>query len=63
MAAFSPGRARSGRAQDKPVPTPVWVPKPIAIAGYTPPQRPWIKLPELKAAHRGDAELARAAGR
>ena len=45
----------AARAQDKPLPTPVWVPKPIAIPGYTPPQRPWIKLPELKAAHRGDA--------
>jgi quercetin dioxygenase-like cupin family protein len=42
-------------AQDKPVPTAVWVPKPIALAGYTPPQRPWIKLPELKSAHRGEA--------
>jgi quercetin dioxygenase-like cupin family protein len=42
-------------AQDKPVPTAVWVPKPIALAGYTPPQRPWIKLPELRAAHRGEA--------
>jgi quercetin dioxygenase-like cupin family protein len=45
----------AARAQDKPVPTSVWVPKPLALPGYTPPQRPWIKLPELKAAHRGEA--------
>lgn len=43
------------RAQDKPVPTSVWVPKPAVLARYTPPQRPWIKLPDLKAAHRGEA--------
>jgi quercetin dioxygenase-like cupin family protein len=48
------GSALAG-AQDKPLPTAVWVPKPIALTGYTPPQRPWIKLPDLKAAHRGEA--------
>jgi quercetin dioxygenase-like cupin family protein len=42
-------------AQDKPVPTSVWVPKPMALKGYTPPQRPWIKLPDVKAAHLGEA--------
>jgi quercetin dioxygenase-like cupin family protein len=47
--------AAAAAAQDKPVPTAVWVPKPAALPGYTPPQRPWIKLPELKAAHRGEA--------
>ena len=55
MLTFSLAGPAAVRAQDKPVPTPVWVPKPIAIPGYTPPQRPWIKLPELKAAHRGHA--------
>jgi quercetin dioxygenase-like cupin family protein len=45
----------AARAQDKPVPTSVWVPKPLALPGYTPPQRPWIKLPELKAVHRREA--------
>jgi quercetin dioxygenase-like cupin family protein len=42
-------------AQDKPVPTSVWVPKPVALPGYTAPQRPWVKLADLKAAHRGQA--------
>ena len=42
-------------AQDKPVPTAVWVPKPVALPGYTAPQRPWVKLADLKAAHRGEA--------
>ena len=42
-------------AQDKPVPTSAWVPKPMALKGYTPPQRPWIKLPDVKAAHRSEA--------
>jgi len=42
-------------AQDKPVPTSVWVPKPVALPGYTAPQRPWVKLADLKAAHRGES--------
>ena len=42
-------------AQDKPVPTAVWVPKPAALPGYTPPQRPWVKLADLKAAHRTES--------
>ena len=41
-------------AQDKPVPTAVWVPKPTTLPGYTPPQRPWVKLADLRAAHRAD---------
>lgn len=41
--------------QEKPVPTPVWVPKPVVLRGYTPPQRPWVKLADLKAARRGEA--------
>lgn len=39
-------------AQDR-VPTMVWAPKPVELAGYTPPQRPWVKLSDLEAAHRG----------
>jgi quercetin dioxygenase-like cupin family protein len=42
-------------AQEKPVPTAVWVPKPATLPGYTPPQRPWVKIADLKAAHRGQA--------
>jgi quercetin dioxygenase-like cupin family protein len=40
-------------AQDKPVPTAVWVPKPAALPGYAPPQRPWVKLTDLESAHHG----------
>lgn len=42
-------------AQDKPVPSSVWVPKPVVLAGYTAPQRPWVKLSDLKGAHRAEA--------
>ncbi len=42
-------------AQDKPVPTAVWVPKPVTLPGYTPPERPWVKLADLKAAHRTES--------
>lgn len=41
-------------AQDQRVATAVWAPKPIAPPGYVPPQRPWVKLTDLKAAHRGE---------
>src|SRR5689334_17504014 len=42
-------------AQDsKPVPTAVWAPKPRQLAPYTPPQRPWITLAEVKRAHAGE---------
>jgi quercetin dioxygenase-like cupin family protein len=37
-----------------PTPTLVWAPKPIATPAYTPPQKPWIKLADLKAAHKGE---------
>jgi len=39
-------------AQDR-VPTVVWAPKSAELPGYTPPQRPWVTLADLKAAHRG----------
>ena len=45
------------QAQDqppRPVPLAVWAPKPPAPP-YTPPQKPWVKLADLKAKHRGDA--------
>ncbi|MGH9200209.1 MAG: cupin domain-containing protein, partial [Vicinamibacterales bacterium] len=37
----------------KPVPTSAWAPKPIKTTGYTPPQRPWVKLSDLQARHKG----------
>lgn len=40
-------------AQEKPTPTAVWMPKPAALPAYVPPQRPWVTLAELQAAHRG----------
>jgi quercetin dioxygenase-like cupin family protein len=32
----------------------VWAPKPTSLAAYTPPQRPWMKLADLKARHTND---------
>lgn len=40
----------------RPVPTAVWAAKPTALARYTPPQVPWRKLSDIKAAHRGQAD-------
>jgi quercetin dioxygenase-like cupin family protein len=54
LAAFVLSGTATATAQDKPVPTSVWVPKPAALAGYTAPQRPWTRLADLKAAHRGE---------
>lgn len=42
-------------AQDARVPTRAWAPKPIKTPSYTPPQKPWIKLSDLKARHKGEA--------
>jgi quercetin dioxygenase-like cupin family protein len=47
--------AQTLRAQDqRPVPTAVWAPKPAQTAPYPPGQKPWIKLPDLKAKHKGE---------
>jgi len=40
----------------RPVPTQVWAPKPIAIPGYTPPQQPWVKLTDVRARHQGERD-------
>jgi quercetin dioxygenase-like cupin family protein len=40
----------------KPVPTSAWAPKPAKTAGYTGIQRPWIKLDDLKARHKGESQ-------
>ena len=37
------------------MPTSAWAPKPIEDAGYVPPQKPWVKLSDLKARHKGEA--------
>ena len=39
----------------RPVPTPVWSPKPAQTPGYPPGQQVWTKLADLKAAHHGEA--------
>ena len=43
------------------MPTQAWAPKPIKTPAYTPPQKPWVKLGDLKARHTRAAQLARAA--
>lgn len=42
------------QAQPKPVPTSAWAPKPIKTPGYTGIHKPWIKLSDLKARHKGE---------
>ena len=39
----------------RPVPTAAWAPKPIATPAYPPGHRPWLKLSDLKARHKGEA--------
>lgn len=46
----------SVRAQDsRPVATQAWAPKPTALPAYVAPQKPWVKLAELKARHTRSA--------
>jgi quercetin dioxygenase-like cupin family protein len=40
----------------KPVPTAVWVPKPVTTPPYPPSHKPWTTLADLKAAHKGEAD-------
>ena len=42
-------------AQERPVPTAVWAPKPAQPPAYPPGQKVWTRLPELKAKHKGEA--------
>jgi len=37
----------------KPVPTTAWAPKPVKTPGYRAGLEPWVKLPDLKAKHKG----------
>ena len=39
--------------QPKPVPTSAWAAKPVKTPGYTGIQKPWTKLADLKAKHKG----------
>lgn len=39
----------------KPVPTVVWAQKPVKTPGYTGIHKPWIKLADLKAKHKGQS--------
>ena len=39
----------------KPVPTSAWAPKPVKTPSYTGIHKPWIKLADLKAKHKGPA--------
>ena len=40
----------------RPVPTQVWAPKPVATPAYTAPQRPWVKLADVRARHQGQRD-------
>src|SRR5687767_12027871 len=39
----------------KPVPTSAWAPKPVKTPGYTGIHKPWVKLADLKARHKGQS--------
>jgi quercetin dioxygenase-like cupin family protein len=47
--------AQQPSAAPRPVPTSLWAPKPVTTPGYQSPQKPWVKLPDLKARHKGEA--------
>jgi quercetin dioxygenase-like cupin family protein len=38
----------------RPTPTLVWAPKPTSTPAYAPPQKPWVKLVDVKARHARD---------
>jgi quercetin dioxygenase-like cupin family protein len=43
------------QAQDRPVPTAVWAPKPSQPPAYPAGIKPWTKIADLKAKHKGEA--------
>ena len=49
----SGGFLAAQQTQPKPVPTVVWAQKPVKTPAYTGIQKPWIKLADLKAKHKG----------
>jgi quercetin dioxygenase-like cupin family protein len=40
----------------RPVPTQVWSLKPIVTPAYTPPQKPWVRLTDLRARHQSQPD-------
>ena len=44
-----------GAQDQRPVPTPLWAPKQVTTPAYPPGQKPWSKLADLKAKHKGEA--------
>jgi quercetin dioxygenase-like cupin family protein len=42
-------------AQERPAPTAVWAPKPARTPAYTPPQKPLVKLSDIRARHKDEA--------
>jgi quercetin dioxygenase-like cupin family protein len=56
LMAIACGCAWTLHAQEpaRPVPTSAWAPKPAATPPYPPGHRPWVKLADLKARHKGE---------
>src|SRR5262249_11088161 len=40
----------------RPVPSEAWALKPIVPPGYSPPQKPWTKVADLRAKHEGQRD-------
>ena len=47
--------SQATQQQPRPVPTTVWAPKPIKTPPYKAGLKPWVKLADLKAKHKGQA--------
>jgi quercetin dioxygenase-like cupin family protein len=46
----------SAQAPARPAPIQVWALKPVATPPYSPPQKPWVKLTDLRARHQGERD-------
>lgn len=56
LAAFSLSSAEAAQAPgNRPPPVLAWAPKPIQLTPYVAPMKPWTKLSDVLAAHRGQA--------
>lgn len=55
IAINSSGLLHAQQPAPKPVPTTAWAPKPIATPAYKPGLKPWVKLADLKAQHKGQS--------
>lgn len=53
--ASSTAVASAQQQQPRPVPTVVWAPKPVKTPAYKPGLKPWVKLSDIKAKHKGGA--------